>query len=46
MRSQASLQQSNDNCNKFIDKTLKNFTKNDFGKYLECTKASKIFDLV
>jgi len=26
-----------------MDKTLKTFTKNDFGKYLECTKAGKIF---
>jgi len=46
MRSQVSLQQSNDNWNKFMDKTLKDITKNDFGKYLECTKGGKIFGLV
>ena len=46
MRSQVSLQKSNNNWNKFKDKTLKNITKNDFGKYLECTKVGKIFGLI
>jgi hypothetical protein len=27
-------------------KTLKTLTQNDFGKYLECTKAGKIFGLI